>query len=1341
MTPFELRRAQCVRPLTMHASRLGARNSDIPRLHACPFTVLSPALEPRRGHDGWVAGLRLGILGPLEVWCDGRSVEVPSGRRRRVLAALLTRPGRPVSAEELIEAGWSDDLPADPKAALHTVLSRLRSVLGEQAIVTQPAGYVLDLATEAIDAGQFEALCETARTAAPVEASRLLDEALGLWRGPAYAEFVDLDMVRDEAHRLELERTDVREEGARLALDAGDARDAVRRLESLLADHPFREQAVELLMTALQRCDRTVAALKRYGEHRERMISELGLDPAPSLQMLHRRLLGGGGGGDAVAARAVDADLPAWLDTSAVFLGREVDVERLVDAIATDRVVTVVGPGGVGKSRLVAQTLPTLAAAIGLPATVVELASVEPSAADRAVAEALRPGAARASSRAAVVDLMRAEPRLLVLDSCEHLLPVVAPLAELLAKRCPMARIVVTSRHRLGVAVERVLVLPPLEVPAPGASPEQVRACAAVRLLEDRIGRARSGVALPDEALPAIAAISRHTGGLPLALELAASQCAALGPDVVADLLAHGAASVDDLTVLTDEGDRIERTAEQRSVQGLVDRSCGLLTPAQRELFAALSVFPGRFDLAAVEGLASAAPDLGAPAAMARMLGVLVDASLVADDGEADPYAGADADARTDAGGARYRLLGVLRTESSRRLARSGRADARRRAHAVWVARLTERAARDQTGPDCAAAFRRLDSRRADIVAALRWSLLAEEDELAARIAGAVKLCSHWTPQPDLTDAVVECGEWSASRREPRPLALAAGALALVNRGETGRGAELAATALARDPNPIERYLARLATGIGALYGGEVEEARRAFGEIAEADDISLAYRADGSSSLALVARYNGDPALAREEGRLAVLLAETSGSAVARAFACYAAGEAAADGTERTRLLGRAIELAELVGSAQIDTVARVALLAALARAGRYREASVLAADLVRDSRRAGAWPQFWTIVRVLAEIDAATSRPQEAALLLEAADTHPTAPPPMGDDVQRYARLRADLRARLGVRLADRIRAGAAGASAEQIADRVIGVLDQDPAYEPESVAEQVGSCTAPDGVRTAYAITEGRPGRPLVRAATWLTHLEADRSIYQPWLDSFGRDRPFVRYDLRGCGLSDRDVDDFSLDAEVSDLAAVVDAVGADRVDLLGLSGGGPLAIAYAARHPERVAHLVLYGSHARGREKWEEQPGHAREEADLLVSLTRVGWGRPNPAFRRVFSTLFMPDAATERLAAFEEMQRVSCSPETAARIREASHQVDVADLARSLSVPTLVLHVRDDAISPYDEGRRLAGLIPGAQLITLPGRNHILDAGDPGWPEFVDAILRFLAQDLAQDQAR
>jgi pimeloyl-ACP methyl ester carboxylesterase/DNA-binding CsgD family transcriptional regulator len=275
-----------------------------------------------------------------------------------------------------------------------------------------------------------------------------------------------------------------------------------------------------------------------------------------------------------------------------------------------------------------------------------------------------------------------------------------------------------------------------------------------------------------------------------------------------------------------------------------------------------------------------------------------------------------------------------------------------------------------------------------------------------------------------------------------------------------------------------------------------------------------------------------------------------------------------------------------------------------------------------------------------------------------------------------------------------------------------------------------QQIRFCTAADGVRIAFA-THGK-GPPIVRASTWLTHLEFDwqSPVWRHWLEGLGERHTVVRYDERGCGLSDWAVEGFSLQTWVADLEAVVDAAGLERFALLGISHSGPVVIAYAARHPERVSHLVLYGTYARGRSTRSAQ---AREEAELLVSLVRLGWGQANAAFRHAFTTLFMPGATPEQMDWFDELQRVSTSPETAARIRRTRGEVDVTALAGDVAVPALVLHARDDAVVPFEEGRLLATLLPDARFVPLVGANHILLADEPAWPMFLAEVHAFLGR--------
>jgi pimeloyl-ACP methyl ester carboxylesterase/DNA-binding winged helix-turn-helix (wHTH) protein len=265
----------------------------------------------------------------------------------------------------------------------------------------------------------------------------------------------------------------------------------------------------------------------------------------------------------------------------------------------------------------------------------------------------------------------------------------------------------------------------------------------------------------------------------------------------------------------------------------------------------------------------------------------------------------------------------------------------------------------------------------------------------------------------------------------------------------------------------------------------------------------------------------------------------------------------------------------------------------------------------------------------------------------------------------------------------------------------------------------------CTAPDGVRIAYA-TAGQ-GPPLVKAANWLNHLEYDwqSPIWSHLLHALAAEHRLIRYDERGNGLSDWEVDDISFDAFVSDLESVVEANSLKRFALLGISQGCAVSIAYAVRYPERVSHLILYGGFARGRNRRDVA------RADTLVALIRQGWGQENPAFRQFFTSLFLPEGTPEQMQWFNDLQRITTSPENAARILEATGVIEVTDLLPQVKVPTLVLHCRNDAAQPFDEGRRIAAGIPGARFVALESRNHLILESEPAWSRFLEEVMAFL----------
>lgn len=279
-----------------------------------------------------------------------------------------------------------------------------------------------------------------------------------------------------------------------------------------------------------------------------------------------------------------------------------------------------------------------------------------------------------------------------------------------------------------------------------------------------------------------------------------------------------------------------------------------------------------------------------------------------------------------------------------------------------------------------------------------------------------------------------------------------------------------------------------------------------------------------------------------------------------------------------------------------------------------------------------------------------------------------------------------------------------------------------------ETRPPSQQIRFCTTRDGIRLAYATIGAGP--PLVKAANWLSHLDYDweSPVWRHWLVELARRFQLVRYDERGCGLSDWDVPRFAFADWVDDLATVVDAVGLERFPLLGISQGGPVAIAYAVRYPERVSHLVLLGSFAQGRRK------RARTQEELVqarVDLVRLGWGLPDPAYRQVFVARFLPEATQEQWRDFDELQQRSTSAANAWRFLDEFADIDVTDLAPKVRAPTLILCARREPDQMYQESRRLASLIPGSRLVPLDSANHLLPEQDPAWREFLAELDRFL----------
>ena len=672
------------------------------------------------------ATMEFGILGPLEVRNGGGLVRVPGAKERALLADLLVHAGRVVAADRLVEDLWGDQPPGNPANTLQGRVSALRRALGPAGaglVVTRPPGYVLEVDAERVDAGRFEGLVAAAGRATGAAAARLLEEALGLWRGAALVEFADQPWAQVEAARLEELRLVATEGLVELRLAAGGQAGVVAELEGLVAEHPTRERLRGLLMLALYRSGRQADALGVYQATRTVLAEELGIDPSPELQRLHRAILVQDPTLDAAAPeRDVPRhNLPERLTS---LVGREQELRDAAKLVEQQRLVTVVGPGGAGKTSLAVALAERLVAGHPDGVWLVELAALrDPALLAEVVAvtlglgeEAAGPGIPLPAPAERLASFAADKAMLLVLDNCEHLVGACAELVGRLLQAGPRVRILATSREVLGVPGEVVWPIPPLAVPDPAeagdqaAAPEALVGYDAVRLFVERATSADPGFVLDAASGPAVAELCRRLDGLPLAIELAAARVRALPPVELAArlqdrfrLLAGGARTLD---------------PRQQTLRATVDWSWELLKDPDRRLLRRLSVFSGGWTIAAAETVC--AGDGLEPGDVLDGLFRLVDRSLVVAAG-GDP--------------ARFAMLETLRAYGVERLAEAGEAAAVAARHTAWCLALAEQAAAHRTARP---GLRRVEADYDNLRAALDRAVAAPDPDTALRLAAAL---------------------------------------------------------------------------------------------------------------------------------------------------------------------------------------------------------------------------------------------------------------------------------------------------------------------------------------------------------------------------------------------------------------------------------------------------------------------------------------------------------------------------------------------------------------------------------------------------------------------------
>ncbi|PZG19034.1 BTAD domain-containing putative transcriptional regulator [Nonomuraea aridisoli] len=680
--------------------------------------------------------MQFGILGPLVVRPSGGDpVAVGGPRPRAVLAMLLLDAGRLVSLERLIDGQYGDRPPAGAANAVQAQISRLRRALPDGLIEFHGAGYRLAADRDDVDAHRFERLTREGRgllaAGRAAEAAAVLREGLELWRGPAFADVADAPFAGPQALRLEELRLAAAEDLSEAELSLPDAR-PVAGLRELVAAHPLRERPRGLLMRALDAAGRQAEALAVYEEGRRLLAHELGADPSPELAALHLEILRG----ERPAQPRGWSAPPAQLTT---FVGREAELARLT-ALHDARLITVVGPGGTGKTRLALEWIAHAPDAQGKSAALrpstgrdphvtphhrgagrrdgqvcfVDLGVVEGGVAAAVLAAAglrepaLRPLAADGPDPVErLVAAFGGRPLLLVLDNCEHVVTEAATLARRLLAGCPGLTILATSREPLGITGEHLVPLAPLPVPSPEEAPADPLACAAVRLFADRAAAVRPGFEVGPHNLGAVLRICAALDGLPLAIELAAARVRTFGVAEIADRLAeHGRFR------LLSRGDRTA-AARHRTLHAVVEWSWDLLDAEEQALARRFAVFAGGASLEAVEGVCGTAESLVG----------LVDKSLVETDGE------------------RYQMLDTIRLFCLERLAEAGEEARFRQAHAAWFLEFARRAGDRLYRDEQLTWLARLSADNANLQAALRWSV--EHDRPTAwRLVAA--LAMYW---------------------------------------------------------------------------------------------------------------------------------------------------------------------------------------------------------------------------------------------------------------------------------------------------------------------------------------------------------------------------------------------------------------------------------------------------------------------------------------------------------------------------------------------------------------------------------------------------------------------
>jgi predicted ATPase/DNA-binding SARP family transcriptional activator len=763
--------------------------------------------------------MRVGLLGQLEVEDGGRGVEVSGGRLQALLARLALDSDRAVRSASLVDAVWEEELPADAAHALQALVSRLRRSLGDAALVAQtPGGYRLAVAPDAVDAHRFERLAragaDALRDGDPARAASLLRDALALWRGPALAGLADeRRFAAEAAERLErlrlgatLDRID-----ADVALDGAGAA-VVAELERLATEHPLDERVGRRLIRVLAAVGRQADALTAYERIRASLADELGAAPSPELQAAHLAVLRGEAA-PAPARPRTNLRVPL---TS--FVGRAAELEAIGVALAEQRLVTLVGPGGAGKTRLAQEATARWVDRMPDGVWLVELAPVtEDAEIPHALLDSLRlrgvtliePGGRMPAGDALrrVFDAIADWRAVIVLDNCEHLVAAAAAVADELLGRCRGVRLVATSREPLGIVGELLLEVAPLALPAATASAEEALAHPAVQLFADRAAAASRGFRVDGDSVAAVVEICRRLDGLPLAIEIAAARLRSLPAQEIARRL-------DDRFRLLTGGSRTAMP-RHRTLRAVVDWSWDLLGERERALARRLAIFPGGATPDSAEAVCASADLPGAD--MLDLLAALVDRSLV-----------------HVVDGPRYRMLETIREYARERLGEAGELDALGGAHARHFAALVDDLEPQLRGAGQIDAYAVLSAERENVIAALRH--LADRGHTRAALRLAVSLLWFALLEGDPATSIgwMRLALATEGDADPGDRAIAAVVAAVPDAAGTGRGPQMVDSELLAAPvarlaaaDTTHRPLAALLEPLLAWLQGDRERGER----------------------------------------------------------------------------------------------------------------------------------------------------------------------------------------------------------------------------------------------------------------------------------------------------------------------------------------------------------------------------------------------------------------------------------------------------------------------------------------------------------------------------------